>query len=151
MPYSPILVPVVALVSWTLVMLVWMAIARRRAFAAMGIGWGTIPRGARGVNLDGKAPDEAQWPSHNYNHLMEQPTIFYAIALTLAMMGMGGGLNYWLAWAYVGLRVVHSIVQSTVNIVSIRFTIFALASLCLVGLTVHAAARVLHDCGILRF
>lgn len=151
MPYSPILVPVVALVSWTLVMLVWMAIARRRAFAAMGIGWGTIPRGARGVNLDGKAPDEAQWPSHNYNHLMEQPTIFYAIALTLAMMGMGGGINYWLAWAYVGLRIIHSIVQSTVNIVSIRFTIFALASLCLVGLTVHAAARVLHDCGILSF
>ena len=151
MPYSPILVPVVALVSWTLVMLVWMAIARRRAFAAMGIGWGTIPRGARGVNLDGKAPDEAQWPSHNYNHLMEQPTIFYAIALTLAMMGMGGGINYWLAWGYVGLRLIHSIVQSTVNIVSIRFTIFALASLCLVGLTVHAAARVLHDCGILSF
>jgi len=151
MPYSPILVPVVALVSWTLVMLVWMAIARRRAFAAMGIGWGTIPRGARGVNLDGKAPDEAQWPSHNYNHLMEQPTIFYAIALTLAMMGMGGGINYWLAWGYVGLRIIHSIVQSTVNIVSIRFTIFALASLCLVGLTVHAAARVLHDCGILSF
>jgi len=151
MPYSPILVPVIALVSWTLVMLVWMAIARRRAFAAMGIGWGTIPRGSRGVNLDGKAPDQAQWPSHNYNHLMEQPTIFYAIALTLAMMGMGGGANYWLAWAYVGLRVIHSIVQATVNIVSIRFTIFALASLCLVGLTVHAAARVLHDCGLLSF
>jgi len=85
MPYSPILAPVVALVAWSIVMLVWTAIARRRAFAKMGIGWGNIPRGARGVNLDGKAPDEAQWPSHNYNHLMEQPTLFYAISLTLAM------------------------------------------------------------------
>jgi len=149
MHYSPILGPVVALVAWTLVMLVWMAIARRRAFAAMGISWSTIPRGSRGTNLDGKAPDEAQWPSHNYNHLMEQPTIFYAIALTLALMDFGGGINLWLAWGYVGLRVMHSIVQSTVNIVPIRFTIFFLASLCLFGLTIHAGARILHDCGIL--
>jgi hypothetical protein len=151
MEYSPILVPVVALVAWTLVMLIWMAIARRKAFAQLGINWGTIPRGSRGVNLDGRAPDEAQWPSHNYNHLMEQPTIFYAIALTLALMGIGSGINYWLAWGYVGLRVLHSIVQSTINIVPIRFTIFFLASLCLVGLTVHAGARILHDCGILNF
>lgn len=148
MEYSPILIPVVALVAWTLVMLVWMAVARRRAFAQLGIGWGTIPRGSRGVNLDGRAPDEAQWPSHNYNHLMEQPTIFYAIALTLAMMGMGDGINYWLAWGYVALRIVHSLIQALVNIVAYRFTVFALATLCLVGLTVHAAARILHDCGI---
>src|SRR6187200_1987571 len=142
MPYAPILVPVVALVAWTLVVMVWMAVARRRAFKQMGITWGTIPRGSRGANLDGRAPDEAQWPSHNYNHLMEQPTIFYAIALTLALMGMGHGINYWLAWGYVGFRIVHSIVQCTVNVVAIRFPIFLLASLCLLGLTVHAGARI---------
>ena len=146
MEYSPILAPVVALVAWTLVMLVWLAIARRKAFAAMGISWSTIPRGSRGANLDGKAPDEAQWPAHNYNHLMEQPTIFYAIALTLAMMGMGHGINLWLAWGYVALRVAHSIVQSTINIVPIRFTIFFLATFCLLSLTVHAGLRILHDC-----
>lgn len=149
MSYSPILIPVVALVAWSLVMLVWVAVARRRAFAQLGISWSTIPRGSRGVNLEGRAPAEAQWPSHNYNHLMEQPTIFYAIALTLALMGQGEGINYWLAWGYVGLRVVHSIVQSTVNIVAIRFSLFSLATLCLLGLTVHAAARILHDCGII--
>lgn len=149
MPYSPILAPVVALVAWSLVMLGWTAIARRRAFAQMGISWGSIPRGSRGVNLDGKAPDEAQWPAHNYNHLMEQPTVFYAICLTLALMGFGGGLNLWLAWAYVAFRVAHSIVQATVNIVQIRFPLFGLATLCLLGLTVHAAVRMLHDCGCL--
>ena len=149
MEYSPILAPVVALVAWTLVMIGWLAVARRRAFATMGVSWSTIPRGSRGANLDGKAPDEAQWPAHNYNHLMEQPTIFYAIALTLAMMGMGHGINLWLAWGYVGLRVVHSIVQSTINVVPIRFTIFFLATFCLLGLTIHAGARILHDCGIL--
>ena len=89
MEYSPILAPVVALVAWTLVMLVWMAVARRSAFAKLGINWGNIPRGSRGSNLDGRAPDEAQWPSHNYNHLMEQPTIFYAIAIVHALMGTG--------------------------------------------------------------
>ncbi|QNM83390.1 MAPEG family protein [Sphingomonas sabuli] len=149
MPYSPILAPVVALVAWSLVMLVWMAIARRRAFAKMGIRLDNIPRGSRGVNLDGRAPDEAQWPAHNYIHLMEQPTLFYAICLTLAMMGFGNGINYWLAWGYVGLRVVHSIIQATVNIVPLRLAVFALSTLCLMSLTVHAGLRILHDCGLI--
>jgi len=149
MHYSPILAPIVALVAWSLIMLVWTAIARRSAFAKMGITWGTIPPGSRGANLDGRAPDAAQWPSHNYNHLMEQPTIFYAIALVLALMEFGGGINLYLAWGYVLLRIVHSIVQATANIVAIRFPIFALATFCLLGLTIHAGFRVLHDCGII--
>jgi len=151
MDYSPILAPVVALIAWSLVMLVWTAVARRRAFAQMGISWDNIPRGSRGTNLDGKAPDEAQWPSHNYNHLMEQPTLFYAICLTLAFMGFGGGINYWLAWGYVGLRILHSIIQATGNVVAYRFTVFGLATLRLVGLTTHAALRILHDCGVISF
>ena len=149
MNYSPIVVPVVALVAWTLVVMLWMMVARRRAFAQLGINWGNIPRGSRGKDLDGRAPDEAQWPSHNYNHLMEQPTIFYAIALALALMWMGGVINYCLYWGYVGFRVVHSIVQCTVNVVQIRFPLFALASLCLFGLTANAVIRVLRDCGLI--
>ena len=151
MNYSPILAPVVALVAWTLVVMLWMMVARRRAFAQLGISWSTIPRGSRGKDLDGRAPDEAQWPSHNYNHLMEQPTIFYAIALTLALMGFGAGINLYLAWGYVAFRIAHSIVQASVNIVQIRFPLFALASLCLLGLTTHAALRMLHDCGLISF
>ncbi|HKC03115.1 MAG TPA: MAPEG family protein [Sphingomicrobium sp.] len=150
MDYSPILAPVVALVAWTLLMMLWMMIARFGQFRRMGVTLGSLPRGARGPDLDGR-PDaaEAQWKSHNYNHLMEQPTIFYAIALTLALMGFGGGINYWLAWSYVGLRILHSIVQATINIVVVRFTIFSLSTLCLLGLTVHAGARILHDCGLI--
>ena len=106
MHYSPILAPVVALVAWTLVVMFWMLRrALRASFAASGLPSTNIPDGARGVDLDGKAEArQAQWKSHNYNHLMEQPTIFYAIALTLALMDFGGGINYWLAWGYVGLR-----------------------------------------------
>ena len=67
------------------------------------------------------------------------------------MMNFGGGINYWLAWGYVGLRILHSLVQCTVNIVLYRFTLWILASFCLLGLTVHAGLRILHDCGILSF
>ena len=148
MEYSPILAPVVALVAWSFLIMLWMAVARGRAFASMGINFGNIPPGSRGVNLDGKAPDSAQWKCHNYNHLMEQPTIFYAIALTLALMGIGTGLNYWLAWGYVAFRVLHSLVQCTVNIVAIRFPLFALASLCLMVMTASAGLKLLRDCGL---
>ena len=149
MNYSPILAPVVALVAWTLIIFLWMIVTRRSAFAQMGVTFDTIPAGSRGANLDGKAPDQAQWKSHNYNHLMEQPTIFYAIVLALAVMDRGGGINLWLAWAYVGFRVVHSLVQCTVNIVKYRFTFFLLATLCLFGLTISAALQIARDCGLI--
>ena len=149
MEYSPIVVPVVALVAWSLVMMVWMVIVRFREFRRLGINFSNIPPGSRGVDLEGRAEPHAQWKSHNYNHLMEQPTLFYAIALVLALMDMGGGINYWLAWGYVGFRVLHSLVQATVNTLTLRTPLFVLASLCLLGLTVHAAMRAAHDCGLI--
>ncbi|WP_309661598.1 MAPEG family protein [Sphingomonas sp.] len=148
MEYSPILAPVVALVAWSLVVMLWMVVTRMPAMKKAGISLNGLV-GGRGANLEGVVPDEVQWKSHNYMHLMEQPTLFYAIALTIALMGMGHGINYWLAWGYVGLRVIHSIVQATVNIVMYRFALFFLASLCLIGLTIHAAARIAHDCGLI--
>ncbi len=131
MEYSPILVPVVALVAWTLLVMLWMLVARMGEFRRLGVNFSNIPDGSRGVDMEGKAEARAQWKSHNYNHLMEQPTIFYAIAITLALMGMGHGINYWLAWGYVGFRVIHSLIQCTVNIVRYRLLIFSLATLCL--------------------
>ena len=142
--YSPLLAPVVALVAWSLVMLVWMAIARGREFRRLGITGDSIPNGARGIDLDGRADARAQWKSHNYNHLMEQPTIFYAIVLALALMHFDAAINVWLAWGYVGLRIVHSIVQATVNVVRVRFLLFLLATICLVCLTLHAAIFLIH-------
>ena len=143
MQYSPILAPVVALVAWTLVMQVWMYAARLPAMRRAGISL-KGRRGTRGGALEGAIPDEANWKAHNYNHLMEQPTIFYAIALTLALLDFGGGINLYLAWGYVGFRIVHSLIQATANVVLYRFIAFNLASFCLLGLTIHAGARVLH-------
>ena len=135
---SPILGPVIALVAWTLVMMLWMYALRFPAMRRAGISMkGRV--GSKGGALDGVVEDWVQWKAHNYNHLLEQPTLFYAVALSLAIMDQGDGANLWLAWAYVGLRVVHSLIQATVNVVTWRFLAFAAASLCLLALTLHAA------------
>jgi hypothetical protein len=136
--HSPILGPVVALVAWSLVVLLWMVATRLPALKSAGIDLGKA-RGGKPGGLDGVLPDETQWKAHNYIHLMEQPTLFYAICLTLAVVGAGSGLNLTLAWAYVALRVVHSLIQGTRNVIRYRFLAFALSSLCLMALTVHAA------------
>ena len=140
---SPILAPVVALIGWSLIMMLWMVVTRLPAMKAKGLTLGNVPAGSRGVGLDGVVADSAQWKAHNYNHLMEQPTVFYAVALTLALLHSGGGYNLWLAWAYVGLRVLHSLIQATTNVVRYRFWVFFLASLALAGLTVQAARALL--------
>lgn len=139
---SPILAPVVALAAWSLVMLGWLVVVRFRAMKAKGISL-KGRRGGRGQDLERVVDPEAMWPAHNHTHLMEQPTLFYAVALALAIMGAGGGLNATIAWIYVGLRVAHSIVQSTSNIVPIRFGLFLLATLALIALTLHAAMALL--------
>ena len=136
-PSLAILKPVAVLVAWTLVMLVWMLATRIPAMKAAGVDLGKLT-GGKGSDADGVLPTSAKWKAHNYNHLMEQPTLFYAITLTLALIGQGGGLNADIAWAYVVCRVLHSIVQATWNRVAVRFLLFLLSSLALAALTVHA-------------
>jgi hypothetical protein len=116
-------------------------VVRLPAMKKAGIDLGKA-RGGRPGGLDGVLPETAQWPAHNYIHLLEQPTLFYAVALLLAMVGAGDGVNAMIAWGYVGLRIVHSIVQATANIIRFRFVLFALSSLCLIALTLHAAMAV---------
>jgi hypothetical protein len=142
--HSQILAPVVALVAWTIVMMIWMYAVRFPALARKGISLkGRV--GSKGGDLDGVVEPEVQWKAHNYNHLLEQPTLFYAISIAIALEGGGDvWVNVWLAWAYVAFRVLHSLIQATVNVVRWRFLTFAAASFCLLGLTVHAGAMILH-------
>ena len=140
---SPLLAPIVALVAWSLVMYIWMYAARLTAMKRAGISL-KGRRGTRGGALEGVIPDEANWKAHNYAHLMEQPTIFYAIVTALILMDFDQQINVYLAWAYVGLRIVHSLIQATVNVVAYRFLVFTLSSLCLIGLTTHAAIFLIH-------
>lgn len=133
-----ILQPVVALIGWTLVMLVWMLATRLPAMKAAGVSLGKLV-GTKAADADRSLPAKAQWKAHNYNHLLEQPTLFYAVSGVLALAGAGHGFNAWLAWAYVALRIAHSLVQATMNRVLPRFILFMLSSLVLAALTLHAA------------
>ena len=138
-----ILQPVVALAGWTMVMWLWMYLTRIPAMSKAGID-GTKLVGSTGASLRGQLPDSVNWKADNYNHLHEQPTVFYAIAITLAIIGQGDGLNALLGWIYVGLRVAHSLVQVTANVVLVRFVLFALSSLVLIALILHAAMALFH-------
>lgn len=135
--HSPIIAPAILLVAWTLVMLVWTMVVRIPALKKAGIDMSKVSGGRPGI-LDTMLPEKAQWPAHNYIHLAEQPTIFYAIIFSLALLGADGSFSVALAWAYVGLRVVHSIVQATVNRIALRFLLFVASSLVLIALTIQA-------------
>jgi hypothetical protein len=134
------LAPVVALVAWTFVMWLWMYATRIPAISRAKLRLDpNEPRGAQMATL----PPQVRWKADNYNHLFEQPTVFYPIVIVLALLGQGSGLDLGLAWAYVGLRVTHSVFQSTVNKIEVRFVLFALSSLVLIALTVRAAFALL--------
>ncbi|WP_372779805.1 MAPEG family protein [Litorivivens sp.] len=132
---SPILGAVVALVAWSLVMWLWMYATRIPAIAKANLELDpNAPNGQQMALL----PPRVRWKADNYNHLMEQPTLFYAIAITLAVLGAGDGVNATLAWAYVGLRVLHSLIQVLVNKIEVRFLVFTLSTLPLIALTYNA-------------
>lgn len=136
-----ILQPVVALAIWTMVMWVWMYATRIPAMNAAQLSGEELSR-LNQAKLDAVLPPEVQWKAYNYNHLHEAPTVFYAIALLLAIVGAGDGLAAQLGWAYVALRVVHSLVQAIANKVMARFLIFVLSSFVLMALIVLAAIAV---------
>jgi hypothetical protein len=142
---SPILAPVIALAIWTMIMWIWMYATRIPAMNRANID-GVNMVGSTGRSLRdelvAKGEERASWVADNYNHLHEAPTIFYAVALTLAIVDLGGGLNLALAWAYVGFRVAHSLVQTLTNRVIIRFLLFVMSTLCLMALVTHAAMAV---------
>lgn len=141
--HSEILKPVVVLAAWSMIMWIWLYATRLPAMSKAKLpvkDW----VGGTGRQLDGVLPDKTQWAAHNYNHLMEQPTVFYATAIALALLGQGNGLNASIAWGYVIFRIAHSLVQALWNRVAVRFTLFSLASICLIALVLHAVIAAFH-------
>ncbi|MEM7294769.1 MAG: MAPEG family protein [Pseudomonadota bacterium] len=133
-----ILGPAAVLVLWSLVVLMWMTVTRLKAFSAAGVNLAEAPVGGRYSDFESEMPAKINWVSHNYTHLMEQPTIFYAVIAVLALAGDTSGLSLILAWAYVGLRIIHSLWQGLSNVVMVRATLFFLSTLCLWGLAINA-------------
>ncbi len=136
---TEILTPVIALLLLSCVMWLWMYATRLPAIAKLGMKMdSTLPNGQQMSQL----PANVRWKADNYNHLLEQPTLFYAVCFTLALLGEGSGPNVTLAWCYVGMRVVHSIHQAIWNKIEIRFALFAVGSLFLFTLIIRAALSV---------
>ncbi len=135
---SPILAPAATLVLWSLFILMWTIVTRFPAFTKAGITLDNVKPGLRYQEVESQLPDSTNWKSHNYTHLMEQPTLFYATVAILALTGAGGGINLTLAWAYVGLRVCHSLWQGLVNTIGIRVFLFASSTTCLIVMAVNA-------------
>lgn len=133
---APMLQPVVALVLWTFVMWAWMYATRIPAITKMKMR--LDPNAPRGEQMN-QLPASVRWKADNYNHLFEQPTLFYAVGITLAILGDASTASLALAWAYVGLRVAHSLWQALANVIVTRFALFAVSSLVLLALSVRAA------------
>jgi hypothetical protein len=127
---SSLLTPMLALIVWSLVMLAWTYAVRIPAIRKAGIDPGAAQEP---TSLDA-LPLKVRQVAYNYNHLMEQPTLFYALVVYSYLAGQQNGVNLILAWIYVALRVVHSLVQATVNVVLVRFGIFMAATLVLAAL-----------------
>ena len=134
--HTPILGAAIGLVLWTFVMWFWLYATRLPAITKNKIVYD--PQRPPSEFMD-QIPANVRWKADNYNHLHEQPTIFYPVAIILSLLGAGGGINATLAWVYVGLRIVHSLIQATVNKVELRFLVFVLASIILLILAVNAA------------
>jgi hypothetical protein len=135
---AQILAPAAVLVVWTLIVLLWIIPARFGAVAKLE-DKSALPSkaGVRGNDLEGVIPDKANWPAHNHTHLHEQPTLFYATVTILALTGPTA-LDVTLAWAYVGIRIVHSLWQNLVNTIPVRFALFLASTIALIVLAIRA-------------
>ena len=131
-----LIAPVIALVCWTLVVMIWLGYERVRNINRLKL---SPDAGKFARDLNALMPDRAKQVSDNYMHLMEQPTLFYAVCFSLQFLGQGEHpVNIGFAWGYVSIRVLHTLVHSTFNDVRIRFFLFLLSSVFLVGLVTHA-------------
>ena len=140
---TAILAPAAVLAGWTMFVFVWLIARRLPAFAAAGITVGSMPAGARAVDTEAQLSTKPNWISHNYTHLMEQPTVFYPVVIMLSLMGDNSALSVNLAWGYAGVRVLHSLWQANLNTIPVRFALFALSSLCLITLAARAVMQAL--------
>lgn len=141
MTTAQFLQPVIALIIWTLVIWLWMYATRIPAMQKAGIDPQAASQPGEG-DWRAKIPASVHWKADNYNHLHEQPTIFYALMLVAAVSGGADQIALYLGWAYVGLRVIHSLIQVTVNKVVARFFVFVLSGIVLIIFTAREAMRV---------
>lgn len=131
---NPILGAAAVLGLWSVLMFFIYAVR----LVSTGAKVGDLPAGFRGPDADSETPDKVKWTRHNYEHLVEQPTLFYAMVIILAVVGDTSAASYYAAWIYTGTRILHSVWQMQVNTIPVRFMLFAISTLALLMLCVHA-------------
>jgi len=136
---APLLRPVAAMAGWTFAMEAWMYATRIPAISKYKVS--TNPTKVK-EEMNTKIPPHIRFIADNFNHLHEQPTVFYAVAIALALAGDGHKYTEYGAWSYVGVRIVHSLFQSLVNKVEVRFPLFLTSSIICAGLTGRLAQLV---------
>jgi hypothetical protein len=139
MSHNTLFAPLITLVLWTFVMWAWLYATRIPVIRKNNI---PLDPAQSKEAFNAQIPPQARWKADNYNHLLEQPTLFYAVTLSLVVLGASGVINTALAWSYVALRIAHSLVQATTNVIMIRFSIFIISSIVLLALTLRAAVLV---------
>ena len=118
MNQTALLTPVFILVLWTFAITAIMAYGR--------VKFTKDPQDAAHTkDLKGLMPAWVERTSDNYNHLFEQPVAFYVVTLSIALINNIEALMVQLAWAFVVIRIIHSLIQLTLNIVLLRFFVFA--------------------------
>lgn len=143
MDSQSLLAPAAVLILWSLIILLWLVVTRFAGFAKAGVKLSDAERGARYADVESQMPANVNWVSHNWTHLMEQPTLFYAVVAVLALADGASALTVALAWGYTGLRIVHSLWQCLVNVVLVRVVLFTMMTLCLFGLALAAVSQTL--------
>tara|TARA_B100000767_G_scaffold274949_2_gene309716 strand:+ start:129 stop:569 length:441 start_codon:yes stop_codon:yes gene_type:complete len=138
---TAVLMPVFALITWSLIIFIRMYAMRMPAMAKAGIDPQSVKHP---TSLGGILPSKVEASSDNYNHLMEQPTIFYALCFYLALAGHADALQVQFAWGYVGFRVLHSLVQVTGNNVMARFSLFTLSTAALIAMVVFEIMQLMN-------
>ena len=123
---TALLQPVIVLGLWSVVMMVVTIASRVSYMSNLDI----APEEAKHTSdISSKLPSNVRQIGDNYNHLHEQPTVFYAVAIAVALSGHGEGVQVLLAWAYVILRIIHSLIQSIYNNVMHRFIVFFISGI----------------------
>ena len=132
--YETILTPILAMIVWTLVMWLWMYATRIPAMQKAGINAAKMKSKSEMDVL----PVEVRRIADNYNHLHEQPTIFYALVVYCHLVGLADPMMIGLAWGYVALRVLHSLIQALWNFIPVRFLVFITSTIVLIVMSVRA-------------
>ncbi|KAF2723752.1 hypothetical protein K431DRAFT_282841 [Polychaeton citri CBS 116435] len=136
---APLLRPMAGLCLWTFAMEVWLYSKRIPAIIKYDV---KFPPNSLPSDIKSKLPRHIEWPAENFTNLHEQPTVFYAVCLALTQIGVKDSFAVNLAWAYVGIRVGHSIVQAKFNNVLLRLQLFLLSGVTLATLTTKLALNV---------